>query len=173
MSVTKSTIEITCKFSKDKFFRYYLERKWNADKPKALFILMNPSKGTSLKLDNTICNIVNYCVENGYGAFRIINLFPFMATSPKDLSGNLKLGESENNKITINSIKLANSIYIAWGNEKKYIKRKRKVEEILTLNKGDKKIYCWQDSRNNFPKHLRIMSSKWKKIIYKNKYYSV
>ena len=166
-----SNLQVTSKCSDDGVFRYSLEKIWENNKPKALFILINPSKGTSLKLDNTICNIVNYCVDGNYGAMRLVNLFPLMATSPQELSGKLKCGQQDNNIAIIESINWATNIYIAWGSNDKYqIKRKREVENILYEHCSGKQIRCWMDSKNNYPKHLRIMSDSWVLLDYNYKF---
>lgn len=86
-----------------------------------------------------------------------------MATNPKDLSEKLKIGQVENDQEIIKSIKWADRIFIAWGtDDKKYITRKKEVEEILQKNNVDNKdIFCWIDKDKKFPKHLRIMSDDW------------
>lgn len=168
MNKRSSQIEIVSVVSKDERCRFSYTKTWESDKPKALFILMNPSKGTELKLDNTIVNINNYCVDEGFGAFRIVNLFPLMATNPKELSGNFTLETDRNMKTISDSIDEFDLILIAWGTERKYVQRKREVEELLISKRiNPDKILCWVDSEERYPKHLRILSKKWKLEPYK------
>lgn len=162
-------LKIKAKFSKDRKFRFYLDKIWDENKPKALFILMNPSKATCLKLDNTVCNIMNYCIDAGYGQMRLVNLFPLMATSPTELSGNLQKKKNENNTEIITSLKLADTIYVAWGTEDKYKTRKREVEQML-LDYQHSRIRCWKDESGEYPKHLRIMGKNWELVDYIFKY---
>jgi len=154
------TLKVKAKFSDDRKFRFYLDKVWDESKPKALFILMNPSKATCLKLDNTLCNIMNYCIEAGYGQMRLVNLFPLMAISQTELSGKLQLKKLENNAEITASVEFANTIYVAWGTEDKYKTRKSEVEQILFDNQRGQ-IRCWKDKNGQYPKHLRIMSENW------------
>ena len=172
MNSDTQNVIVKSNFCSKNNLRFFLERIWNEELNKALFILMNPSKATTLKLDNTLCNIVNYSIDNNYGSLRLVNLFPTMATNPKDLSGKLKIGQVENNQEIIESIKWADRIFIAWGtDDKKYITRKKEVEEILQKNNVDNKdIFCWKDKDNKFPKHLRIMSDDWTLAKYNYKF---
>lgn len=125
-------------------------------------MLINPSKGTTLKLDNTICNIMNYCAENKYGSFRLVNLFPIMATSTKELSGRLSEGQQDNDTCIRDSLIWADTIYIAWGSDqKKYINRKRTVENMIFEYAPDKDKLCWVDLENKYPRHLRIIEEGW------------
>jgi len=52
-------ISVEAEFSDDRKLRYSLTKSWNTNKPKALFILLNPSKADVLKVDNTFGNIIN------------------------------------------------------------------------------------------------------------------
>lgn len=164
-----SELKVQAKFSKDKTLRFYLEKVWDPRKQKALFILLNPSKATSLKLDNTLCNIMNHCIDEDFGQLMLTNLFPFMATNQAELAGNLNKGKTENNEILKSSIKSADSIYIAWGVGDNYKKRKREIEQILYDSRAAN-IKCWFDKNNKHPMHLRIMGKDWILKPYKFKY---
>ncbi len=169
MITNRSTIEIESMASADQRCRFTYTKIWERNKPKALFILMNPSKGTELKIDNTIVNINNYCVDNGFGSFRIVNLFPFRATDPKELVGNTNIESERNMEVISNSIDEFDVVIIAWGTEKKFIRKKREVEQLL-ISKAliPSKVLCWQDNKSgDYPKHLRILADDWKQIPYK------
>jgi len=168
--ISSSTITIFVDYSQDRKYRYGYRKEWNKNKRNATFILMNPSKGTELKLDNTIVNINNYCVDNDFGSLTILNLFPLMATSPKELSGRLKEKSSENNQYIKTTLDKTKDIFIAWGYEKKYLRKKKEIEQILNLNNNkSKKIKCWSHN-GKYPKHLRVMSEDWTVIDYKFKH---
>lgn len=162
-------LKVKAKFSTDRKFRFYLDKIWDEKKPKALFILMNPSKATCLKLDNTLCNIMNHCIDAGYGQMRLVNLFPLMATSPKELSGNLEQKKIENDTEILASLELADTIYVAWGTEDKYKTRKKEVEQML-FHIQRCPIKCWKDENGQYPKHLRIMGKQWELTDYVFKY---
>lgn len=162
MKKINSTIDIEVDYSEDKTCRFGYTKKWNALKSNATFILMNPSKGTEFKLDNTIVNINNYCIENDFGSFTILNLFPFMATSPSELTTEIReLFSCENKKYIKEKLTQTNDVFIAWGSERKFIKKKKEIEGILNLSQfKSKNIQCWKKG-NDYPKHLRIISKDW------------
>ncbi|ENM0977360.1 DUF1643 domain-containing protein [Vibrio antiquarius] len=158
---SSSKLTVVTNGSNDGKFRFTLEKEWDATKRKALFILLNPSKGTELKLDNSICNIMNYSVEQGFGGFRLVNLFPLMATTTRELTGKLALGKKENDDAIRKSINWADVIYVAWGSGQNYITRKREVENFLSELASQKKVLCWKDPNGNYPRHLRILGKNW------------
>ena len=167
----KSNITIEIMGSNDLRFRYGYTKTWDTEKKKAIFILMNPSKGTELQLDNTIVVINNHCVREGFGGFSILNLFPLMATDPKELSWNLHLKSAENISFIEEALKHSEDIFIAWGSSDKYKKKKREIESVLfnSANKT-KNIMCWENVNGEYPKHLRIMEPTWKLVPYESKY---
>ena len=161
MISNKSQITIKVDYSSDRMCRYGYTKSWDENKKNATFILMNPSKGTEFKLDNTIVNINNYCVDSNFGSFTILNLFPLMTTKPNELSGKLLLNSDENNLYIEKALEMTNDIFIAWGSGKKYLRKKKELEKILNKNIfSTKKIKCWKEG-NEYPKHLRIMRKKW------------
>ena len=52
---------------------------------KAIFIMMNPSKDNGKKSDQTITNISNFILDNGYNSLTILNLFSYMPTDFKNV----------------------------------------------------------------------------------------
>ncbi|HPS28853.1 MAG TPA: DUF1643 domain-containing protein [bacterium] len=168
--IENAKIVVRAEMSDDRKLRFLLERIWDKKKPAALFILLNPSKASVYKLDNTFCNIVNICVDSGYGSLKLVNLFPFMATDPAELKDSLDLGKEENEKVIIREIDSVNDIFIAWGTEDNFKDRKEWLDKLLQKHANNKKIYCWADKDGNYPKHLRILDKDWEKREYKFKY---
>lgn len=66
-------------------FRFNLTRDWDASKPRALFIMLNPSTADADKDDPTIRKCMGFCDRLGLGGFTVVNLFAFRATKPADL----------------------------------------------------------------------------------------
>jgi hypothetical protein len=154
-------IQVSAEFSDDKTLRFSLTKTWNSDKPKALFILLNPSKADVVRMDNTFCNIVNQSIDLDFGSVTLVNLFPLMATDSKKLTGKLELGKEENLKIISREIISINDIFIAWGTDNnKYRQRKLEIELILKKH-GAKNVRCWFDKNKSHPKHLRIVGKDW------------
>ena len=156
--------------SADRKLRFLLERIWDKTKPSALFILLNPSKASCLKLDNTFCNIVNICVDKGYGSLKLVNLFPIMATDPSKIKSSYDLGKEENEKVILREINSVKDIFIAWGTEDNYKDKKIWFENLLQTHAKNKRVLCWADKDGNYPKHLRIVGKDWKEREYQFKY---
>lgn len=95
--------------------REYLWRIWDTEKPKIMFIGLNPSTANADTDDPTIRKITAICKYNEYGGFYMLNLFTFISTDPKKLnikSGNI--ARANENLLTIADF--CESIVMAWGN---------------------------------------------------------
>lgn len=160
MIIETAEIKVSAEFSDNKTLRFLLKKTWNSKKPTALFILLNPSKADVVRVDNTFCNIINQSVDLGYGEVKLVNLYPFMTTEPKELKGNLDLGKDENLEIVNREINSVKDVFIAWGTEhNRYKNRKSEFESML--NNSNVNVYCWFDKNSSFPKHLRIVGKDW------------
>lgn len=62
--------------SDDRKHRYSLWRFWD-DKPKVLFIGVNPSRADAVRTDNTISKCINFTKKWGFGGLYFANLFSF------------------------------------------------------------------------------------------------
>lgn len=69
----------------DDRYRYRLGRRWAADGPIALFIMLNPSTADALADDPTIRRCVGFAKRWGCAAVEVVNLFGYRATHPTDL----------------------------------------------------------------------------------------
>ncbi|WP_195837980.1 DUF1643 domain-containing protein [Tissierella pigra] len=69
-------INTEVKFLKDgqHTYRYLLKKQWSEGKNTAAVIMLNPSKANSLKMDQTVMNVMNYLVDNGFSGMSIVNL---------------------------------------------------------------------------------------------------
>lgn len=162
MVVESVNIHVSAEFSEDKTLRFSLKKVWDSSKPKALFILLNPSKADVVRVDNTFGNIINQSVENGYGSVTLVNLFPLMATEQSELRGKLDLGKEQNSEVVKREVNSINDIFIAWGTESnKYRERKSEFEELLRNDEGGRNIRCWFDKDGSYPKHLRVIGKDW------------
>jgi hypothetical protein len=60
-------------------YRFVLERVWDAQRPTALWIMLNPSTADAFEDDPTIRRVVSFSKTYGMGACRVINLFADLA----------------------------------------------------------------------------------------------
>jgi hypothetical protein len=123
--------------------RYVLGETFDTSKAKMLICIgVNPSKATPEKLDKTLEKVSKFAKESGeYGAWFMLNLYPFRATDPKDLP---KEADKELHERNVEEIKKlistipAADVWCAWGGsieDRKYLVTMR--DEILGLI-GDK-----------------------------------
>ena len=81
----ESTIKRHALLSKDKKYRYSLKRIWDNDKPKVLFIMLNPSLADNYQDDPTIRRLIKFAKLYGYGGFYVGNLFSYITPYPSEL----------------------------------------------------------------------------------------
>lgn len=130
--------------SDDHKYRYQLSRIWDEDKPKVLFIMLNPSTADSRIDDPTIRRVINFATSWGYGGVFVGNLYAFRSTDPK----NLKTAEDPIGPDNIQHIQimlgLTEKVIYAWGNNKNEPQWLRELVETP---------YCIDVSTKGIPKH--------------------
>ena len=72
-------------FSPCRRWRYLLWRRWDAAKPVANFLMLNPSTADEVKLDPTCARARDYAERWGYGALIVTNIFAFRNTDPDQM----------------------------------------------------------------------------------------
>jgi hypothetical protein len=134
----------TAILSSDNIYRYELSRIWDDEKPKILFIMLNPSTADEFVEDPTIRRIVNYAKDWGYGGVYVGNLYAFRSTDPKGLNSAEDPVGPENITHIQTLIGLVDKVVYAWGNERK---------EPEWLKKIVTNPYCIDISKKRIPKH--------------------
>ncbi|TMH62992.1 MAG: DUF1643 domain-containing protein, partial [Betaproteobacteria bacterium] len=72
-------------FSACRRWRYLLWRRWDAARPAANFLMLNPSTADEFKLDPSCTRARRYAERWGYGALIVTNVFGWRATDPQAL----------------------------------------------------------------------------------------
>jgi len=134
----------TALLSADNIYRYQLSRIWDEEKPKILFIMLNPSTADEFVEDPTIRRVVNYAKDWGYGGVYVGNLYAFRSTDPKGLKSIADPIGPENINHIQTLISLVDKVIYAWGNEEK---------EPDWLKKMVDTPYCIEISKKGIPKH--------------------
>ena len=131
--------------SHDDKYRYQLSRIWDDEKPKILFIMLNPSTADANVDDNTIRRVVNFSKSWGYGGVFVGNLYAFRSTDPKALRHTDDPVGPDNIEHIQELIGLTERVIYAWG------KHKKEPEWLCDLVDTP---YCIDISKNgNIPKH--------------------
>jgi hypothetical protein len=134
----------TAVLSDDNIYRYQLSRIWDEEKPKLLFIMLNPSTADEFVEDPTIRRVVNYAKDWGYGGVYVGNLYAFRSTDPKGLKCIADPIGPENINHIQTLISLVDKVIYAWGNEQKEPDWLKKIVETP---------YCIEISKKGIPKH--------------------
>ena len=66
-------------------YRYLLRRTWDHAKPRALLVMLNPSTADARQDDATIRSCVRLLSGLAAAALRVMNVYGWRATKPKDL----------------------------------------------------------------------------------------
>lgn len=104
-------------FSSCRNYRYSLWRIWDIDKPKVMFIGLNPSTANENSNDPTIRRVIGFAKAWGYGGVYMMNCWAYIATKPTDLKINPMSTEWNDNMLTVISSRCKDVVF-AWGNFK-------------------------------------------------------
>lgn len=141
-------------------YRYSLTRIWDSEKPKVLFIMLNPSTADGEQDDPTIRRCIGFAKAWGYGGLYVCNLFAYRATNPKEL---LKVDNPFGDKNIWCTKKLADrvdKVICAWGNRpilKKVLKGQSEMD-LVRFAQG--KLYAIDFAKDGTPKHPLYLKSE-------------
>lgn len=114
-------------FSEDMKFRYLLQRTWDWDKPTIAFVMLNPSTADEVKNDPTVSRCQVRAHQMGYGTLRVVNIFAFRSTNPKNLYEVDDPIGPDNDLMILKGIVSAKMIVCAWGRDGKLKGRGKEV----------------------------------------------
>jgi hypothetical protein len=121
-------------FSPCRRWRYLLWRRWDAAKPAANFLMLNPSTADELKLDPTCARARDYAERWGYGALVVTNVFAFRNTDPARMKAAKDPVGPGNDAAIVRAAREAAIVVCAWGNHGGFLGRSTQVLEKLKAN---------------------------------------
>lgn len=149
-AVLDRTSAAGAEFSDDRRFRFLLWRFWG-DGPLAHFCMLNPSIADESDLDPTLRRCKGFAERWGMGGMVVTNLFPLVATDPKDLirasdrSGPYSGLHYVNDGWIANSAQWSDITIVGWGTN---VQRKALQGRVPTVYHGILKPHA--------PKALRV-----------------
>lgn len=96
-------------------YRYRLWRRWDALRPLATFVMLNPSTADGEKDDPTIRKCIGFAQRWGMGGIYVGNLFAFRATKPADMLRAAEPVGPENDRYLAQMCTVATTVVCAWG----------------------------------------------------------
>jgi hypothetical protein len=137
-------------FSENKLFRYVLWRKTGNDSIKTIvFIMLNPSTADENTDDPTIRRCINFARQWGFGTLRVLNLYAFRATDPKDMLRAEDPVGPENLVWLRKESYGADRVICAWGVN---AARSEYYDQIITSLRS-RFLYCLGKTKDGHPRH--------------------
>jgi hypothetical protein len=147
--------------TEDTMYRYWLSRIWDEDKPRIIFIMLNPSTADHMIDDPTIKRVIQFSMDWGYGGVYVVNLYAYRSTKPEGLGTTPDPVGPENRKhiltlIQNKELKVDRVVY-AWGNGEK---------EPDWLREIVKEPFCIALSKKGIPRHPLYLKGDLQPTLY-------
>jgi hypothetical protein len=119
-------------FSRCGRYRYRLTRRWDAGRPLAAFVMLNPSTADSITDDPTIRCCIRLAEREGFGGIRVVNLFAYR-TQDRTLLATVPdpVGPANDRHIRA-AVHSAHACILAWGG---YLPAPDRANRVLALLK--------------------------------------
>jgi hypothetical protein len=140
-------------FSPCEKYRYGLQRQWGDDKNNVVnFIMMNPSTADERRNDPTVERCQRRAVKAGYHGFIVTNVFAFRSTDPAGLLAATDPVGPHNDRLIVETAKMAKTVVCAWGQPPKPI-RGRCLEVAKMLREQVVKLHALRINSDGSPGH--------------------
>ena len=151
-------------FSPCRTWRYLLWRQWDASRPAANFLMLNPSTADESKLDPTCARARDYAERWGYGALIVTNVFAFRNTDPSLMKEARDPVGPGNDAAIVRAAKEAALVVCAWGNHGAFMQRSVDVKRLLNKNRIE--LHTLRLNSNGEPAHplylpARLRATRW------------
>jgi hypothetical protein len=130
-SHTKGDAPSTAVYSDCETYRYSLTRVWDAEAPRVMFVMLNPSTATEVQNDPTIERCERRARALGYGGFRATNIFAIRATDPRDMKAAEDPAGPGNAQAVAEGAAWADQVICAWGAHGEHRDQGRQTEALL------------------------------------------
>ena|SRR5687768_14467296 len=139
------------RFSSCRRWRYLLWRCWDASRPAANFLMLNPSTADEFQLDPSCTRARNYAERWGFGALLVTNIFAWRSTDPKQLALVKNPVGAGNDRAIVAAARQAKLVVCAWGNHGAHLGRGAEVRAML--GRHGVKLHCLRTNSSGDPAH--------------------
>ena len=154
---TKGDAPSVAIYSDDRLHRYELTRIWDEGGRRAAFVMLNPSTATEIANDPTVERCERRARALGFGAFRVVNIFSYRATDPREMRAFREpTGGAANDAAILAAADWADLVLCAWGVHGAHLDRGRTVEAMLRA--GEHRLHSLGLSKAGHPKHPLYIS---------------
>ena len=160
MSIVKS--DSGALFSSCRRWRYLLWRRWDAARPVANFLMLNPSTADEWKLDPSCTRARVYAERWGYGALIVTNIFGWRATDPEEMKAVPDPVGRGNDRAILRAAREAEIVVCAWGNHGAH--RGRSTAVLDALKAHAIRLYAIRLNGEGEPAHPLYLPAKLKPI---------
>ena len=152
-------------FSACRRWRYLLWRRWDAAKPAANFLMLNPSTADELRLDPSCSRARDYAERWGYGALIVTNLFAWRATDPRLMQLAPEPVGRGNDQAILRAAREARLVVCAWGNHGAH--RERAAAVLARLRGAQVPLHALRVTARGEPAHplylpARLRAARWR-----------
>lgn len=149
-------------------YRYRLARTWDATRPHAMFVMMNPSTADPLVDDPTVAKCGRFARTWKYGGIYVGNTFAYRATDKKDLRLVADPVGPENDAHLIEMARDAAIVIFAYGQPGHKTLRSRGPELVRLLVKEVRiKPYVLRLANDGTPWHPLYLLETLKPVAWK------
>ena len=132
-------------------YRYLLRRTWDFKKPRALFVMLNPSTADASTDDATIRSCVRLLKALEYGSLEVVNLFAWRATDPNELRTVENPIGPMNERVMYAAVQRCDVVVFAWGADPFAERKSRFTREAVKVWRPA--VYCLGKTKSGQPKH--------------------
>lgn len=138
-------------------YRYLLRRTWDHAKPRALFVMLNPSTADAEVDDATIRSCIRLSKALSYGSFEVVNLFAYRATDPDELAKAADPVGPNNDNCIEAALHRCDMAVCAWGAHPYAYNRASTVRSLIRSHRPA--VFCLGKTKAGAPKHPLYIKS--------------
>lgn len=166
MTLTKGSPSAGAVFSPCERYRYRLWRVWDESRPKACFVMLNPSIADENILDPTVSRCKKRAEMLGYGGLEVVNIFAFRSTFPTTLKVVDPGGDIHNSVHIYLAAKDAGIVICGWGSHGKLHGRGKHISQQLR-ERFPNKIHYLKLNSDGSPAHPLYLPYSLKPVLWR------